>query len=123
MTLSATPSDATVFAAWERLRRPVWLFDPLGLRGVYANAAARVLWGAATLDELLARDFSQLSPAVRARTDRLAQATAGGEIVSERWTFYPQGRPVTVQAAISTFRLEDGRGVLLFEAAPADVEA
>ena len=122
MTPSATASDTAVFAAWERLRRPVWLFDPVGLRGVYANAAARVLWGAATLEELLARDFSQLSPAVRARTDRLAQATAAGEIVSERWTFYPQGRPVTVQAAISTFRLQDGRGVLLFEAAPADVE-
>jgi CheY-like chemotaxis protein/signal transduction histidine kinase len=99
------------------------MFDPVSLRGVYANAAALTLWGADSLEELLARDFSNLSPAVRARTDRLRDATAGGNEVDERWTFYPNGRPVTVQATISTFRLDDGRGVLLFEAAPLDVGA
>src|SRR5690606_21045633 len=59
----------------------------------------------------------------RARTDRLRAATADGGEVSERWTFYPNGRPVTVQATISTFRMEGGHAVLLFEAAPFDVEA
>ncbi|MEH6666079.1 MAG: response regulator, partial [Brevundimonas sp.] len=60
------------------------------------------------------------SPAVRARTDRLAEATAGGAVVTERWTFYPNGEPLTVQAAISAFRMPDGRAVLLFEAAPEE---
>lgn len=109
--------------AWDALRRPIWLFDPRGLRGVYANPAALALWGAESLDELLARDFSQLSPAVRARVDRLARDTAGGAVLNEQWTFYPQGRPAAVQAAISTYRLDDGSPVLLFEAAPAEVEA
>jgi CheY-like chemotaxis protein len=109
--------------AWDALRRPIWLFDPKALRGVYANSAALRLWGADSLDELLARDFSQLSRAVRARTRRLAQATAGGEAVDERWTFFPNGEPVTVQATISTCVLDDGRAVLLFEAAPTEVEA
>ncbi len=99
------------------------MFDPVKARGVYANAAALTLWGAETLDELLARDFSKLSPAVRARTDRLREATADGGEISERWTFYPNGQPVTVQATISTFQMADGHGVLLFEAAPLDVEA
>lgn len=99
------------------------MFDPVNARGVYANAAALTLWGAETLDELLARDFSRLSPAVRARTDRLREATADGGEISERWTFYPNGQPVTVQATISTFQMGDGSGVLLFEAAPLDVEA
>ena len=99
------------------------MFDPVHARGVYANAAALTLWDAATLDELLARDFSKLSPAVRARTDRLREATADGGEISERWTFYPNGQPVTVKATISTFEMGDGRGVLLFEAAPLDVEA
>jgi CheY-like chemotaxis protein/nitrogen-specific signal transduction histidine kinase len=108
--------------AWEDLRRPVWLFDPHRLRGVYANAAARDLWGASSLAELLGRDYSQLSPAVRARTERLALATADGGTVSERWTFYPRGAPVTVEATISTYRLPDGSPVLLFEASPSDAE-
>ncbi len=99
------------------------MYDPVSARGVYANAAALTLWGADSLAELLARDFSQLSPAVKARTDRLREATADGSELNERWTFYPNGRPVTVQATISTFRMDDGRGVLLFEAAPLEVGA
>lgn len=59
---------------------------------------------------------------MRARTDRLARATAGGDEISERWTFYPNGAPVTVQATISTYRLLDGSAVLLFEASPVDAE-
>ena len=110
-------------AAWDHLRRPVWLFDPVSCRGVYANLAALSLWGAGDLDELLSRDFSKLSPAVRSRTERLQAATADGQEVEERWTFYPNGQPVTVKAVISTVALSDGRGVLLFEAATVEVEA
>lgn len=114
--------DAGAMAAWDRLRRPVWMFDPDSCRGVYANPAALVLWGAEDLAELLSRDFSQLSPAVRARTDRLKLMTANGEEIEERWTFYPKGQPVTVAAVISTVIVGNDRPVLLFEAAPIDVE-
>ncbi|RZJ25402.1 MAG: diguanylate cyclase, partial [Brevundimonas sp.] len=110
-------------SAWDELRRPVWLFDPVSCRGVYANLAALALWGASDLEELLSRDFSKLSPAVRTRTERLQAVTADGREVEERWTFYPNGQPVTVQAVISTVALHDGREVLLFEAAAAEVEA
>ncbi|HZV83562.1 MAG TPA: response regulator [Brevundimonas sp.] len=109
--------------AWDRLRRPVWLYDPHASRGLYANPCALALWGAATLKELLSRDFSVLSPAVKARTDRLVALTAAGEEISERWTFYPNGQPFTVQATISAFRLWDGYDVLLFEAAPTEIAA
>ena len=124
MGLARTPiDDLAARAAWDRLRRPVWLFCPVACRGVYANPPALELWGAESLDELLARDFSDLSTAVRTRTDRLRALTANGEEIDESWTFYPRGRPVTVRAAISTVVLTDGRDVLLFEAAPLDVEA
>jgi CheY-like chemotaxis protein len=116
-------ADGGRLDAWDHLRRPVWLFDPVSCRGVYANVAALALWGAVDLGELLSRDFSKLSPAVRARTDRLRTATAGGREVEERWTFYPNGQPVTVQAVISTVALTGGREVLLFEAAAVEVEA
>jgi CheY-like chemotaxis protein/signal transduction histidine kinase len=108
--------------AWDSLRRPIWLFDPDGFFGVYANPSALELWGAKSLDELLQRDFSNLSPAVRARTERLVRSTAGGGSVRERWTFYPQGKPATVDTTISTHVLPDGRAVLLFEASPAEID-
>ena len=107
--------------SWDRLRQPIWLFDPVSCRGLYANLPALELWGADDLDELLARDFSQLSPAVRTRTERLALATAGGGAVTERWSFYPRGQPVTVQAVISSLDIGDGRSALLFEATAVDV--
>ena len=110
------------FQAWDALRRPIWIFDPYGLSGVYANPAALKLWGAQSLRELLDRDFSQMSPAAQARTKRLAQATAGGDDIEERWTFYPNGAPVTVRATISTL-LHEGRQVLLFEASAVEVDA
>lgn len=98
------------------------MFDPVALRGVYANPAALALWGAESLEELLARDFTAISQTVKARTDRLAKATADGSEVSERWTFYPNGRPVTVQATISAYDMADRSTVLLFEASPVDAE-
>ena len=107
---------------WDALRRPVWLFDPEWSRGLYANRAALELWGASHLSELLSRDFSKLSPAVRTRTQRLAKATAAGDCIIEQWTFYPSGRPVTVQAVISAFTLASGRQVLLFEAEAVTVD-
>lgn len=107
---------------WDCLRHPIWLFDPETCRGLYANPPAMALWDAKTLDELLARDFTKLSPAVRTRTERLARATAHGECITERWTFYPKGQPVTVQAVISAYVQADGRSALLFEATPIDVE-
>ncbi len=115
-------STRQTWAAWDKLRRPIWIFDPIALRGVYANPAALTLWGAATLGELLARDFTAISQAVKSRTDHLTKATADGNEVHERWTFYPNGRPVMVQATISAYDLAGGRPVLLFEASPVDAE-
>jgi signal transduction histidine kinase/ActR/RegA family two-component response regulator len=114
------PFDA---AGLDRLRRPVWVFDDVRKRKVYANPAAVALWGAESLEALLARDFSAQSPAVRARMDALAQRVASGETVTERWTFYPLGLPVSVQATISAITLSDGGEAMLFEAVPDDRSA
>ena len=103
---------------WDALRRPIWLFDPVSRRGVYANPAALELWEADSLEALLARDFGQLSPAAVARVERLARETADGSVVCDEWTFYPNGHPVTVATVISTYLLEDGTPVLLVEASP-----
>ena len=123
--MSDTSHDLVLSAAfdgWDRLRQPIWVFDPFSFRGLYANPPALKLWDAASQDELLARDFSKLSTAVLTRVERLALATAGGEAVAERWTFYPRGQPVTVQAVISSLALGGGRTALLFEADAVEVE-
>lgn len=110
-------------AAWDRLRRPIWLYDPRTGRKPYANPAALTLWAADSREEFLARDFSARSPAMKARIRRLVELTAGGATVSERWTFFPHDQPVTTQATISAFRTEAGEDLLLFEAAPEEIAA
>jgi len=118
-------ADRLPFAVdgFEHLRQPVWVFDDTRKRKVYANKAALELWGAATLHELQARDFTDQSPAVRIRMDAISERIARGETVHDRWTFYPHGAPVVVRTAISLIPLVDGGAGMLFEAAPAEVEA
>ena len=118
-----SPSPPALAMTWDRLRRPVWLYDPRTGRKPYANPAALALWAADSLDEFLARDFSARSPSTRARIRRLVDLTADGQTVSERWTFFPHGKPVTAQATISTFRTGTGEDLLLFEAVPHEINA
>ena len=113
--LAGLPFDT---AGLDRLRRPVWVFDDGRKRKVYANAAAVVLWGADSLEALLARDFSDQSASVSIRMDAIARRIALGETVVEHWTFYPLGVPTPVIATISAITLTDGAPAMLFETAP-----
>jgi CheY-like chemotaxis protein len=108
-------------AAWDQLRRPVWLYDPQSGQKPYANPAALALWGAESLAALADRDFSAQSPAMKTRIQRLVEQTAHGAAVSERWVFFPHGQPVTTQAVVSMFVDDDGKALLLFEATLEDV--
>jgi signal transduction histidine kinase len=108
---------------FDHLRRPIWVFDDARKRKVYANRAALELWGAATLDDLVARDFSDQSAAVRARMDDIAARIEGGASVEERWTFYPNGEPVAVNTTISRIVLPDGGYAMLLEGAVIETEA
>ena len=105
------------------LRRPIWVFDDVRKRKVYANRAALELWGAESLEALLARDFSDQSPAVRVRMEDIAARIESGGMVEERWTFYPNGAPVAVKTAISRIVLPDGREAMLFEGVQVEPEA
>lgn len=109
------PELAVLRQAWDRLRRPIWVFDQSRLRTLYANPAALELWDASSLDELLTRDFSDQSETARLRGERLLALTAGGGQAVERWTFYPNGRPVTVDTVISSLTLADGHSAMLLE--------
>lgn len=81
------------------------------------------LWGAASLEELQARDFSDQSPAVRIRMADILRRTENGGVAEEVWTFYPNGAPLTVQTTISRFLLPDGADGLLLEGSVVAPEA
>ncbi|MFN3667867.1 MAG: ATP-binding protein [Brevundimonas sp.] len=100
----------------DRLCRPVWVFDPVAERKLYANPAALALWGASDLASLRARDFALKSDAARTRTEQLFLAVQAGEQKSETWTFYPNGEPVSVRAVCSALKLRDESSAILFEA-------
>ncbi|MET3667797.1 ATP-binding protein [Caulobacter sp. 1776] len=111
----ASDLPAALGLGFDHLRRPIWVFDDVRKRKLYANRAALDLWGAATLDDLLARDFSDQSPAVRTRMEDIAARIEGGAAVEERWTFYPNGVPVAVNTTISRIALPGGGHAMLLE--------
>ncbi|HEV7354284.1 MAG TPA: response regulator [Brevundimonas sp.] len=123
MVEATTDVTAGLGRAWDRLRRPIWLYDPRTGRKPYANPAALALWSVETLDAFRRMDFSPRSPAMKSRLARLVDQASGGAAVSERWTFYPDEAPVTAQALVSVFRTENGEDLLLFEVAPEELQA
>lgn len=103
---------------------PVWVFDPDAVRVCWANDPALALWRAPSRAELFARDLLADAPAsVRARLhDQVTRVRAGERLVSE-WSFYPDGRATTVSLHMHGITLDDGRLVILNQAAPLAPEA
>ena len=95
---------------------PVWVYDHDALCFRWANPPALELWRAATLDDFLARDLSQPSESTRTRLDNYMQALRRGGTVSEDWTLYPHGKPMTMVLHGSGIELDDGRLAILFQA-------
>jgi signal transduction histidine kinase/CheY-like chemotaxis protein len=95
---------------------PLWVFDLDRRRIVWANAAALDLWAADRLEDLLARDFSDMSQAAVTRFRAALADVAAGKTVHEQWTLYPRGKPTTIIAGYAGVRLEDGRLAALIEA-------
>lgn len=113
-------------AAFEALRTAVWVFDVERKRMHWANRASLRVWNAPTLDELLARDFaSDMSRSTETRLRDYLDRFRRGEVVPDRWTFYPKDSPlpVTVLSQASGVELEDGRLAMLFEATRSTLDS
>jgi signal transduction histidine kinase/CheY-like chemotaxis protein len=121
-SIVASEVQASLALDFDALQRPVWVFDDVRKRTLYANQAALELWRAPSLDALCSRDFSNSSPAVRARMSDLA-ARLKTDVVEERWTFYPDGKAVTVNTMISRITLPDGGWAMLCEGVRLQPEA
>ena len=101
------------------MQAPLWVFDVEARGMVWANPAGLELWGAANLDELRARDFSDMSDAAVTRFRAALARMAAGEVLHEQWTLYPKGKPTTVSVTRVAIELEDGSLASLQEAQPA----
>ena len=93
----------------------MWVFDLVGRRMRWANPAALAFWNAASLEEFLARDFSDLSPSTIIRNQAHMDEHAVGRCGHEQWTLYPKGQPTTVDIhsiGVALPEPEGGRGIL-----------
>ena len=104
------------------LRSPIWLFDVVQLRIVWANASALTLWDADSVSELQQRDLSaDISRKVRERILQYSIDLSGTtDSLSEHWTFYPHGRPSTCECSISAISPPNGERWILVHAIRQD---
>ncbi|MBE9225491.1 PAS domain S-box protein [Phormidium sp. LEGE 05292] len=108
-------------AGYERLQTPIWIYDIQNLKMRWANRAALLLWNAASLEELLSRDFSQVSTATHTRLQTYLELFEQGKTVVEQWTFYPKENTLSVRCTCSGIHLENGRLAMLVEAEKIEI--
>jgi signal transduction histidine kinase/ActR/RegA family two-component response regulator len=102
---------------FDLLDHPVWVFDIAKKSMWWTNQAALTVWNADSREQLLARDFTDMSEASERRLqENLVQFGKGSRVV-DSWTFYPNHghHPVTVYCTMSGMYVEDGRLVMLVE--------
>ena len=92
--------------------KPSWVFDVDRHAMIWANKAGLSFWCAATMDQLLARDFSSDNQIVRARLLRIVEA--GTAQLTEHWMLYPGGTPTPVLLTGTAGRVGQDRRAILF---------
>ena len=115
--ISSSPLTLDCCTTFEALGTPLWIFDIERRCMWWANKAALALWNADDLQSLLGRDFAaDMSESTVTRLDCYLRLFGQGEIVTEQWTFYPNGRaPVTVRCVCSGVPIDDGRLAMLVQ--------
>ncbi len=100
---------------FDRLQTPIWIFDIENLKMWWANTAALSIWDADNREELLNRNFSDISEATQIRLNGYIQQFEQGKTTTENWTFYPGGKPISVRCLCSGILIENGRMAMLVE--------
>ena len=103
----------------------MWVFDLERRAIVWANRAGQELWGADSLESLLAKDYTDMSETAVTRNLAVMAEHRRGRTTRAQWTLYPAGVPVTVEAHASGIELAAGRQAILYEAQalPQDLDA
>src|ERR1700733_10902806 len=78
------------------LHTPIWIYDVGNWRQAWANKTALILWKCEKLEDFLAKEFTNNSPA----TDdflfgllKYFSSEGRGETVIKQWTIYPNNNP------------------------------
>lgn len=97
---------------------PIWVFD-IERHGMWwANRAAIRFWQAASLDDLVDRDYSSDSSTVRKRLRQIYNNAPLGQPTLDSWTLYPGNKPVPANLRYIPVRIgTEHREALLIEAA------
>ncbi|BAY15005.1 diguanylate cyclase with PAS/PAC and GAF sensors [Anabaenopsis circularis NIES-21] len=116
-TEPALPKHISVadLTAFERLQTPVWIYDIEKLQMWWANSAAFHIWNTQSREELLSRNFGDVSKSTRIRLQNYLQQFQQGKTIAENWTFYPEGKPVWVRCLCSGIEIKPGRMAMLVE--------
>ncbi|MCC5628315.1 PAS domain S-box protein [Nostoc sphaeroides CHAB 2801] len=118
ITTTALPKNISVadLIAFDRLQTPVWIYDIQNLQMWWANQSALHIWNAQSREELLNRNFSDVSESTHTRMQSYLQEFQQGKTITENWTFYPEGKPVSARCLFSGIQIEQGRMAMLVEA-------
>ncbi len=81
----------------------------------WANRAGLELWNARDLDELITRDYTDMSTSTLQRLVDYLRRFEAGEVIVDQWTLYPKGVPTTVRCHCSGIPIENGRLALLLD--------
>lgn len=115
-----SPNALKVF---EKSVLPIWIFDVDRHAMWWANAAALKFWSAASLQELLSRDYSSDSATVRKRLRAVVDNVRPGDTAEDTWTLYPKGEPTPVRGRMTPVSVDtDRRSAILFEVSKIDKE-
>lgn len=101
---------------------PVWLFDIDAKSMHWANEGACRLWRAASVEALLARNFSDMSASAYQRLTDYRKSLSDGTVRIEHWTFYPEGEPVTVKCRVRMAKRHHHQAVLMMVEACGEPE-
>lgn len=108
--------DIVHLKAFDLLQNPIWIFDIEDWQMRWANQASLYLWDASTRQQLASHNFrDMLSESTRIRLQSYQQQFEQGQTLSEQWTFYPGGEPVSVGCRCSGIRIDGGRLAILVE--------
>lgn len=125
-TTPCTPDDLFVL---DRMRSPIWIVDLPQAARWWCNRAGLAMWNSPSQAEWSGRNaLHPPSAATRTRMENLHRRFERGEVVLERWTFYPDGTaPVVAECRASGIfvaerRGEPGRLAMLVEARPLDAD-
>ncbi|MEG4116288.1 diguanylate cyclase [Microcoleus sp. N9_B4] len=109
--------DIVHLKAFDLLQNPIWIFDIEDWQIRWANQASLYLWDASTRQQLASHNNfrDMLSEFTRSRLQSYLPQFEQGQTLSEQWTFYPGGEPVSVCCRCSGIRIDSGGLAILVE--------